>query len=619
MFLNVFVIVCIGLSALLWGSKQKGRGLFSAFLHLACVFAAGAIALGLWEPLVYGFLLKSMPDYAWTVGLIGPFVLALVILRVAVDVAVPKNLDFDDTTNFIGGALFGGLSGLVAAGIVVLGVSHLRSGKELLGYTPLVYKGGSLVSEKSLWVPADKLVLGAYEKLSLASFSTDTPLAERQPRAWEAAAMARTVVTGSGENQGNRGRTTILPEDVSIKGRYAVGPAPADAVLSDSFIPGPDGKPSKAAYTDPTGSTPSGEAELHGFVLNFSSGASEKSGQVVIGPGQVRLVCSSPEGPVAVHPAAIVARPEAGQGMYRFRMDAPDIFIGSVGGGSNAVFAVEFVVPKGATPTDLYIKGTRFDPGALDEKNRFANTTRRDDAVRDGSLFDRFGLGVGGSKPAPSGGQSSGTQTPTPAGGKPGASSGAPAPAATGTVVATGGRNTEIEQSSLLPDNYIINAGELGGLEVNSDRRIVDGEHQFERTALQNNRGIDRNLRVEQFAPTRDTAVVQLLLSRDGAMSTLGRSIEAAEDILPPTIIDAEGNRYEAIGYIYAEGNIVRIRYTPGKPLRGLSELPSRVSRSKRDQSVRLIFRPTAKVKITEFALGQKTISRFEPPLETTR
>lgn len=613
MTLNILVIIIIVLSALLWGAPQRGRGLFSALIHLACVIAAGGVAFAAWEPLVDAFLLKSLPDYAHTVGLLGPFVVALFLFRIISDLTVPNNLDVGDAANFAGGAVFGAAAGFITAGMVVVGISHLRAGKELLGFTPLSYSGGSLVSNKKLWVPADRAVVSMYETLSLHGFGTDDALATRHPRAWEAAAMMRTTMPGGGDNKSAIARTTMLREDMAIKGRYTVGPLPADSAMLDSFIL-VEGKPSKSNYKATDGAAPSGEVSVEGFVLEFSSGAVEKSGQVVLGPGQVRLICETPDGAIAVHPAAVVAKPEAGGGMYRFRMDAPEIFIPSVGGGSNSIFAPEFYVPKNARPTDLIVKGVRYPLAGLDASKAvaYANTNQRDDAIRNGSLFQKFGLNVGaaaGARPAPGAGAGGGG-----AGGGGAASSGAPA--ASQVINTSGGRIQELVESTGIPDGVLLNAGEIGGLELNAQRHITDGEHQFDRNALANNRGIDRNLRVDNFARTRDTTVVQVLLSNQGAMSLLGRSVEAAEDILPPVLIDTNGQRYEAIGYVYAEGSIIKIRYTPGRPMRGLSELPSRVSRSKRDQTVRLLFRPTDGVSIATFALGGKPLASFDPPVK---
>ena len=52
---NIILLGLIGLIAYWWANQ----GLFSAILHLLCVIVAGAVAFGVWEPLVYGLLLKG--------------------------------------------------------------------------------------------------------------------------------------------------------------------------------------------------------------------------------------------------------------------------------------------------------------------------------------------------------------------------------------------------------------------------------------------------------------------------------------------------------------------------------------------------------------------------------
>ena len=53
--MNLLIIGLLGLITYWWGNQ----GLFSAILHLVCVVVAGAVALGLWEPLVVGVLLRG--------------------------------------------------------------------------------------------------------------------------------------------------------------------------------------------------------------------------------------------------------------------------------------------------------------------------------------------------------------------------------------------------------------------------------------------------------------------------------------------------------------------------------------------------------------------------------
>ncbi|MFG0274722.1 MAG: hypothetical protein ACF8QF_06665, partial [Phycisphaerales bacterium] len=87
MLMNIGVILFVLFIAYLWTQQ----GLFSAFLHFVCTLIAGAIALAVWEPLVYGVFLGMRQDLAWSLGLIVPFLVSLVVLRLASDKLIPNN------------------------------------------------------------------------------------------------------------------------------------------------------------------------------------------------------------------------------------------------------------------------------------------------------------------------------------------------------------------------------------------------------------------------------------------------------------------------------------------------------------------------------------------------
>ncbi|NIM31085.1 MAG: hypothetical protein GTN60_07155, partial [Pseudomonas stutzeri] len=88
--LNLIVIALVLLIAYWWANQ----GLFSAIIHLLCVIVAGALALAFWEPITLGLLLKGgfFDAYAWGVSLLGVFVLALLVLRLATNKLVPANV-----------------------------------------------------------------------------------------------------------------------------------------------------------------------------------------------------------------------------------------------------------------------------------------------------------------------------------------------------------------------------------------------------------------------------------------------------------------------------------------------------------------------------------------------
>ena len=93
MILSVLIIIVIALAAFWWGNQ----GAFSALLHMLCALVAGAVGFAVWEPLAFMFLNagglpKSIPQFAWGLGLAIPFIVTFVVLRVLCDTLVKSNL-----------------------------------------------------------------------------------------------------------------------------------------------------------------------------------------------------------------------------------------------------------------------------------------------------------------------------------------------------------------------------------------------------------------------------------------------------------------------------------------------------------------------------------------------
>lgn len=594
MIMNFIVILIILGGAATWASKAKGFGLFSAFLALVCVIAAGAVAFGVWEPIAYLILEKTgtsgfggfIGDNAWGIALIAPFAISLLILRVSVDLFVRKNLQFSDLANTVGGIVFGATSGFIGAGMVVLSLSFMRLPGDLLGYQTVSDQSGNMVADGGLWIPADKAVAGLYSHLSMGAFATDAPLAKLQPAVHQQGGMLRMTYEDAS-------RVTIKPGDASVIKAYEVK-GTIDALTADSFSP----KKQNVLYPD--GSKPSG-GTLRGYVVRFGSGAKEKGGNVVITPGQVRLIGTNADGGTfAVHPIAAVAAPDGiSTTLYRFRFDAKEPFIASVGGSSESYFGLEFMLPDGASPTHLLVKNIRIDVSGT-ALTAYKNVTDRDTAVRTRAIFPA------GAAAAPS--ATSGGSTASSGGGT---SGGAASSGGGGIVnIAVGSQVEGVSTNPILPLNININKSNAKGLDLGAENGIRGGASKFTKEETEA-RGLGKELRVDKFETTKDTGIVQLTLSLEGRRTLLGKSVEVAEDILPPLLIDDAGRSYEALGYVYREGGEIEISFKPEEPVRAMSQIPN-LSKGKRDQTLILIFRPTKGVKITGFRLGSKEIARFE-------
>ena len=184
-FLGAIVIAFVMAMAIYWSTQ----GLFSAFLHLGLMIAAGAVALGIWQPLVIGFLLARMPSYAWGVGLLAPFALVLLLLRVISDKLIAGNMKFPPWVDSLGGLIAGSIAGILTAGIVLIGISFLPLPPTILGYHRYGVEAGGIKPVSDAFMPLDVAGITAnfYDGLSASdsmaggAFSTSSPLAQNLP------------------------------------------------------------------------------------------------------------------------------------------------------------------------------------------------------------------------------------------------------------------------------------------------------------------------------------------------------------------------------------------------------------------------------------------------------
>src|SRR3954469_17265789 len=99
----IAVVVTLGL-----GYIWLTRGFFSALIHLICTIIAGAIAFAAWEPLSYWFLESSsnsgimsfVAGVSWGLGLMVPFAVSLIVLRLIVDKLLPGNVVLEQKLDY---------------------------------------------------------------------------------------------------------------------------------------------------------------------------------------------------------------------------------------------------------------------------------------------------------------------------------------------------------------------------------------------------------------------------------------------------------------------------------------------------------------------------------------
>jgi len=84
-----------------------------------------------------------------------------------------------------------------------------------------------------------------------------------------------------------------------------------------------------------------------------------------------------------------------------------------------------------------------------------------------------------------------------------------------------------------------------------------------------------------------------------------------------PVLVDANGSRYQCVGFVYKDNSIVHVRFMPGRPINSMNDLPS-VSSSRADQKITLVFRVSMNVDIKHYAIGDTALAEFAPVLKLT-
>lgn len=590
MILNLIVIALVLATGYIWLS----RGFFSALLNLIATVLGGAIAFAIWEPVSVALLgalprtgfLGAAGTSSWALGLLIPFAIGTAIIRVVMDVVVGKNLRLQNTVDMAGGAVCGLGTGVIASGMIVIGLGFARLPPSLAGYAPVDVNRGSPNAAGGLWLPSDTLVATLYSNLSIGAFSSGQPLEELYPN------LALTPATMRLSHGDGKAMNVLSPDDFSIAGSYTVSadnPSPVGQLLgTDRWYSGP------ASVTNINGES-FGAGSLRGYIINFGPGARESTGQVVIASPQVRLLLDNQDGSTSETFAhAVVSVTESSERQYvRFRYDSKDA-VASVGGG-DVKMAFEFVVPQGATPRSLIIKNIRkpLDPAVQNagpQTVAFSTIVERDAAIARGSLMggDDVTADLDITQAA--------------------------------YIDNTSGAGADgLRTGVSLPFRLIMNKADRGGLEINDDNQIVNGTNTFSVESFQNTRGMEASLSVRNFTTLPGIQLVFIDVGVDSEFSLTSAAALNADRTAPPVLFDTASARYQAIGYVYRDEEIVKIRFTPQLPITGVRELERdgvELSRNNPNQEMVLIFAVTENADVEQFALGEKVIALLENPVD---
>ncbi len=135
---------------------------------------------------------------------------------------------------------------------------------------------------------------------------------------------------------------------------------------------------------------------------------------------------------------------------------------------------------------------------------------------------------------------------------------------------------------------------------------ILDGE-----TTIANNRinppGLAKSLSINLFTVGKDAAIVKVVLSPSKRTTEFAKLLETVDIAEQPVLIDTKGTKYPAVGFIYRDDTMTRVRYTLGHPLKGLKEAPA-ISRNRPDRELTLIFTVNNGVDIKELRVGKVSL-----------
>ncbi len=584
--MNLIVIVFVLGIAYTW----TVRGVFNSMIHAMCVFFAGAIAFAVWEPLAITLLGASdsalVEGMSWGVSLIVPFLVMTLIFRIATDKILKANIKSAKALDYGGAAVFGLMSSVITAGVLVIGIGYMRLPSTFLGYQPVWYAedrsgAGSLVENDKLWFPVDSITAMVYKNLSTGSMSSIESLNTWYPDLTLTGFSAR-INPGNGS-----ARNAITDEAFSVLSSYIVGNTNGSTEKDQTI--------GEQGYMTLNGKNANSLAGyLAGYVVEFGPKAKErgeKGGQVVISNGQVRLLTEHKDGSThTIFPLATISESST-QGQYgRWEFDGKEVFITSIGGKSRVQMGFEFFVPADETPLALYMKNIRVPVSSVGEPKEFKSASDRNKQIPTGALL-------------------------------------------TGERVQ---RNFDLSEAVVIDPNdssgrdarfsdsigtvMSIQLAKPRGLGVNGDNLITSGKAKFD-LALEvgrKNAPQGKKLRVEKFWFGKGLSMVQVKIGSDAAGGLLSEAAKIASGDEPFILVDTKGDEYEAVGYVFEDSssNIFEIRYTPGSTLNGQDESGfPQISRSKDGQNLSLIFLITTRVEIQYFTIGDVVLLHFEPGL----
>ena len=500
MILNLVVIVLVAFMVYWWSTQ----GAFSSLLHLVLTVLAAMFALALWEPLAVKLTLPYLPEYGWGVALLVPFGLILLGLRIGFDKKITANLNFHPNMDRLLGGAFGFGSGVLTAGILVIGL-QMSGMNALLGYKGWEVKAGEPQQEQTLWIPVDTITAGVLGSIAGGSMS---PVVGEGAKGFEYYHPDLAI-------EASMYHKSAFWSDPAQAARRALNPAHVE-LMGESYYVVPQ-------ITDTLARSLGVDKEGHKAVVvgvkialmeAAGGGGGDKDSVFYATANQVALVSRNGEEINVEHPISVLIYDP--RGSTYVRLNTPGEYAYSRPSAPSVRHLWMFKVPAGAEPQYIRIKQARIDLPPVSEA--------KDDAV----AVERMTLETLTIADA--------TQQRPPETGRLGDPEQRTGPAPVGEFVEvtdrlpfTMSKNTLKSQSVEVIDDAIV----AGTARVPSSRERIGKELAVNRI----------------FSPT-GAKIVQVKMGTRKAGSLLGQVMQFAATVTQaPVLRDQYGDYYFAIGY----------------------------------------------------------------------
>ncbi len=151
---------------------QSIHGMFSALIMAVICVLSATLALGAHEALAENVLTDLIGDYAYPVSFVGIFAVAVFALRVLLDKIIARNPLLPGFIDKAGSACLGIITGLVATGVMGIGIQMMPTGPTILGFRRLDEQGEP---HHNLWLKPDAFTINLCGYLADYTLGGDAP------------------------------------------------------------------------------------------------------------------------------------------------------------------------------------------------------------------------------------------------------------------------------------------------------------------------------------------------------------------------------------------------------------------------------------------------------------